>query len=48
MKGLGDTKKVVNLPLLFYSKFKLRIVILTTILIIYLRESLSPLEHKEG
>jgi hypothetical protein len=48
MKGLGNIKKVVNLPLLFYSEFKLRIVILTIVLIIYLRESLSLLEHKEG
>jgi hypothetical protein len=48
MKGLGNIKKVVNLLLLFYSKFKLRIVILTIVLIIYLRELLSLLEHKEG
>jgi hypothetical protein len=48
MKGLGDAKKVVNLPLLFCGEFKLRIVMLTAVLIICLRESLSPLEHKEG
>jgi hypothetical protein len=48
MKGLGNIKKVVNLPPLFCSKFKLRIVMLTIVLIIYLRESLSLLEHKEG
>jgi hypothetical protein len=48
MKGLGDVKKVVNLLLLFCGEFKLRIVMLTAVLIICLRESLSPLEYKEG